>query len=401
VPSTTMTSPAFSRLEETSGRSTHVLKEFQPYTRAHSAEMQRFLKLKTGRQIQAEYVWIGGGGELRCKSKTISDYPKSPDDLPVWNFDGSSTKQAPGTDSEVLLKPRAFYPDPFRPNGDNILVMCDCFLPDPEKPDCLGAPIPTNTRAACLEMMEKVTAEEPWFGIEQEYTLFEPDGVTPFGWPKGGTPDRPQGPYYCSVGTENAYGRPVAEAHYKACLYAGIQISGINGEVMPGQWEYQVGPCTGIESGDQLYMSRYLLLRVTEQFGIRVSFDPKPIPGDWNGAGCHTNVSTKSMRRPGGWDVIKKAMERLGAPGKHAEHLAAYDLCGGEDNKRRLTGDLETSSPTQFSWGVANRGASVRIPRMTEKDGFGYFEDRRPSSDMDPYIVTSKIIETTVLPDFV
>ena len=209
---------------------------------------------------------------------------------------------------------------------------------DPDGPKGLGAAIPTNTRVKCAEIMEKVIGKEPWFGIEQEYTLFEPDRKTPYGWPKGGFPDRPQGPYYCSIGTENAYGRAVCEAHYKCCMYAGINISGINGEVMPGQWEYQVGPCTGMDSPDQLIISRYLLIRVCEQFGVVVSFDPKPIPGDWNGAGCHTNVSTNEMRAPGGYDKILVAMERLGAPGKQDEHIKAYDVSGGEDNKRRLTG---------------------------------------------------------------
>ena len=180
---------------------------------------------------------------------------------------------------------------------------------------------------------------------------------------------------------------------------AGINISGINGEVMPGQWEYQVGPCTGIDSPDQLIISRYLLIRVCEQFGVRVSFDPKPIPGDWNGAGCHTNVSTNDMRAPGGFSVIEKAMERLGADGKQEEHIKAYDISGGEDNKRRLTGAHETAPITKFSYGVANRGCSVRIPRMTEKEKCGYFEDRRPASNMDPYVVTGKIMETCVVPD--
>ena len=242
--------------------------------------------------------------------------------------------------------------------------------------------------------MEKVKATVPWFGIEQEYTLFEPDGVTPYGWPKGGEPG-PQGPYYCSAGTETAFGRPVVEAHYKCCLYAGLEISGVNGEVMPGQWEYQIGPCVGIASGDQHLVSKYLLNRVCEQFGIIVSYDPKPIPGDWNGAGCHTNVSTEEMRNPGGYAKIKVAMDRLGAPGKPDEHIAAY----GEGNERRLTGAHETASYKEFTWGVANRGCSIRIPRMTEKEGCGYFEDRRPSSNMDPYIVTGKIMETCVLPD--
>ena len=371
-----------------------------PYTKLSLDVQDRFLRLNQQGKVQAEYVWSGGSGELRCKTKTLSAMPKYPSDLPIWNFDGSSTEQAPGSDSEVLLKPCAIYPDPFRPGGDNIIVLCDCYVPDPERPDGVGDPIPTNSRAASKQLMDKVAQAEPWFGIEQEYTLFEPDGVTPYGWPKGGEPGA-QGPYYCSVGTENAFGRPVAEAHYKACMYAGVHISGINGDVMPGQWEYQVGPCTGIDAPDQLIISRYLLIRVAEQFGLIVSLDPKPIPGDWNGAGCHTNVSTKAMRASNGYDVILKAMERLGAPGKQEEHSKAYDINGGEDNKRRLTGRNETPSIETFSWGVANRSASVRIPRMTEKDKRGYFEDRRPSSNMDPYAVCGKLMETCVLPDFV
>lgn len=372
-----------------------------PFTKMSLDTQSKFLALESkGGAVQAEYVWIGGNGELRCKTKTLEKgKPASVDDLPVWNFDGSSTDQAPGDDSEVLLKPCAIFPDPFRPTGDNILVLADCYKPDPNGPKGLGEAIPTNTRNAAAAIFEKVAAHEPWFGIEQEYTIFEPDCKTPYGWPIDGMPRKPQGPYYCSVGTENAFGRVLAEIHYKCCLYAGIAISGINGEVMPGQWEYQVGPCEGIASGDQLTISRYLLLRCAEQLGVVVSFDPKPIPGDWNGAGCHTNVSTKSMREPGGYEVIKKAMERLGAPGKQEEHIAAYDPSGGLDNQRRLTGAHETASYKQFSWGVANRGCSIRIPRMTEKEGCGYFEDRRPASNMDPYVVTSKIMETTVLPD--
>jgi len=179
-------------------------------------------------------------------------------------------------------------------------------------------------------------------------------------------PPSPPGPYYCSIGTENAYGRHIAEAHYRACLYANIQISGINGEVLPGQWEYQVGPSVGIASGDQMWVSRYILQRVCEAFGVIVSLDPKPIPGDWNGSGCHTNFSTEPMRQPGGFTVIIDALEKLRA--RHAEHIAAY----GEGNERRLTGKHETASMDSFSYGVANRGASCRIPRAAEKDGVGF-----------------------------
>lgn len=349
--------------------------------------LNTYLSLPQGPKIQAEYVWIGGSGrpdDLRSKTKTIEGPVKSIDELPVWNFDGSSTGQAPGKDSEVYLKPVAIYPDPFR-RGDNIIVLCETCLPDGKL-----TPIPSNTRNAAEKIMTQAAAHEPWFGIEQEYTLFHRDRRTPFGWPLNGYP-RPQGPYYCGAGTENAFGRRVVEAHYRACLYAGIKISGVNAEVMPGQWEYQVGPCVGIESPDQVVMARYIMLRVCEDFGVCVSFDPKPIDGDWNGTGCHTNYSTKEMREEGGWDKIIAAIEKLGK--KHQEHIAVY----GAGNDRRLTGAHETAPITKFSYGVAHRGASVRIPRTAKIEGKGYFEDRRPAANMDPYVVTSKIVHTTIL----
>jgi glutamine synthetase len=332
----------------------------------------------------------------------------------------------------VLLVPVRMFPDPFR-GAPNILVLCECVAPD-------MVPIPTNTRRAAYEAFEKKKGEVPWFGLEQEYTLFHADKVTPLGWPKGGYPG-PQGPYYCSVGTENAFGRLVMEAHYKCCLYAGVKISGVNGEVLPGQWEYQIGPCTGIESGDHSWMARFLMYRVAEDFGVCVSFDPKPIPGDWNGSGMHSNFSTQTMREEGGYTAIIAAVEKLGL--KHKEHIAAY----GEGNERRLTGKHETASINKFGYGVADRGKSIRIPRDAEREKKGYFEDSeccvgggvcrtphvlsfrahylpssmppffnpnthahtfftppplpflsgRPAANADPYVVTAMIFKTTCL----
>jgi len=235
--------------------------------------------------------------------------------------------------------------------------------------------------------MDQAKDQVPWFGLEQEYTLFDADG-SPFGWPKGGFPG-PQGPYYCGVGTGKVFARDLIEAHYRACLYAGINISGINAEVMPAQWEFQVGPCEGISMGDHLWMARFLLTRVAEEWGVKVSFHPKPLTGEWNGAGCHSNFSTKAMREPGGMKYIEEAIEKLSK--RHDEHIAVY----GEDNDMRLTGRHETGHISTFSSGVANRGASIRIPRHVATQGYGYLEDRRPASNVDPYRVTGAIVETT------
>ncbi|KAK8518512.1 hypothetical protein V6N12_017659 [Hibiscus sabdariffa] len=336
-------------------------------------------------KIIAEYIWIGGSGlDTRSKSRTIAKPVQHPSELPKWNYDGSSTGQAPGEDSEVILYPQAIFKDPFR-GGNNILVICDTYTP-------AGEPIPTNKRHKAAEIFsnKKVVDEVPWFGIEQEYTLLQQNVKWPLGWPVGGYPG-PQGPYYCGAGADKSFGRDISDAHYKACLYAGINISGTNGEVMPGQWEYQVGPSVGIEAGDHIWCSRYILERITEQAGVVLSLDPKPIEGDWNGAGCHTNYSTKSMREEGGFEVIKKAILNLSL--RHKEHISAY----GEGNERRLTGKHETASINTFSWGVANRGCSIRVGRDTEKNGKGYLEDRRPASNMDPYVVTGLLAETTIL----
>ncbi|CAK9203119.1 unnamed protein product [Sphagnum troendelagicum] len=343
------------------------------------------LSLEDKPEIIAEYIWIGGSGtDLRSKARTLPGPVTDPLELPKWNYDGSSTGQAPGEDSEVILYPQAIFKDPFR-RGNNILVICDAYTPQ-------GDAIPTNKRAGAADIFSKkeVAEEETWFGLEQEYTLLQKDVNWPLGFPLGGFPP-PQGPYYCGIGAEKAFGRDLVNAHYKACLYAGIQISGVNGEVMPGQWEFQVGPALGISAADQLWAARYILERITEIAGVVLSLDPKPIEGDWNGAGCHTNYSTKSMREEGGYAIIVEAINKLGL--RHKEHIASY----GEGNERRLTGRLETADINSFSWGVANRGASIRVGRDTKKEGKGYFEDRRPASNMDPYVVTSMIANTTIL----
>ncbi|HUP75565.1 MAG TPA: glutamine synthetase GlnII [Acidimicrobiales bacterium] len=326
---------------------------------------------------RAEYIWIDGTEPIplmRSKTKILDDGEQPG----IWGFDGSSTNQAPGNNSDCVLKPGFICPDPIR-KGPNVLVLCEVLLPDTFEPHA------TNTRAACTAVAEKYKAHESLFGIEQEYTFFK-DG-RPLGFPAAGYP-APQGPYYCGVGADEVFGRDIVEAHTTACIDAGLAISGTNAEVMPGQWEFQIGPVGPVEVSDHLWMGRYLLYRVAEDFGVNASIIAKPMRGDWNGAGAHTNFSTKAMRN--GWDPIINACEALGAPGKPMEHIAGYGV-GTED---RLTGHHETAHWTEFKYGVSDRGASIRIPWQVAKDKKGYVEDRRPNANMDPYVVTRLITNT-------
>jgi len=327
--------------------------------------------------IRAEYIWLDGTQptkQLRSKTKIL----ESANDISDWGYDGSSTGQADGTASDCVLKPVFNCPDPIR-GGDNILVMCEVYSAN-------GNPHPTNTRALARAVEDKFASHEALFGIEQEYTMMD-DGW-PAGFPRGGYAG-PQGPYYCGVGTGKIVGRDIAERHMDACLKAGLKISGINAEVMPGQWEFQIGPAGTLEVGDHLWIARWLLHRIAEDFDITISIDAKPMKGDWNGAGCHTNYSTKAMREDGGIAVINAACEKLGK--EVAKHLAVY----GSGIEERLTGAHETASYKEFLYGVGNRAASIRIPLHVSQNGKGYLEDRRPNANIDPYEVARVMVETT------
>ncbi|XP_033981895.1 glutamine synthetase-like [Trematomus bernacchii] len=355
-------------------------------SRLNKAVRQQYMSLPQGERVQVTYIWIDGSGEgLRNKTRTLDVEPQTIDDIPEWNFDGSSTYQAEGSNSDMYLVPVRMFRDPFT-QDPNKLVLCEVLKYN-------RLPAETNHRMSCNKVMEEIKEHIIWFGMEQEYTLLGIDGH-PYSWPTNGFPG-PQGPYYCGVGADTCFGRDIVECHYKACLYAGVNIYGSNAEVMPSQWEYQVGPCEGIEMGDQLWVSRFLLHRVCEDFGVVATLDPKPMTGNWNGAGCHTNVSTKQMREEGGLEFIEQAIEKLGK--RHKEHIRMYDPNGGKDNVRRLTGRHETASIHDFSAGVANRAASIRIPRQVGQEKKGYFEDRRPSANCDPYAVTKVIAYTCLL----
>jgi glutamine synthetase len=340
--------------------------------------------------ILAEYIWLDGAvpvRKLRSKTRVVdapAGRPVAIDDLPVWNFDGSSTYQASGDNSDLMLAPVRVVADPVR-GGANILVLCEVMNAD-------GTPHETNARARLRAVLDAGAADaEPYFGFEQEYALLR-DG-RPLGFPTDGEPP-PQGPYYCSVGSEVAFGRPIVEAHTKACLDAGLMLYGINGEVLPGQWEFQIG-YRGTEKadplvvGDHLWIARWLLHRIAESHGVEVSFDQKPVKGDWNGSGKHTNFSTYAMRDPmTGAAAIRDAIAALST--RHSEHVAVY----GAGIEERLTGAHETCSVREFKSGVADRGCSIRIPRHVATAGHGYLEDRRPGANADPYAVAARILET-------
>jgi glutamine synthetase len=331
-------------------------------------------------KIKAEYIWMDGKqptAKLRSKTKILSQSVATLEDIPDWAFDGSSTKQAEGSFSECILKPVYNIPDPVR-GGENILVLCEVLNPD-------GTAHKSNTRARLREVAEKYKDQGALFGIEQEYTFFK--GNQPLGWPDKGFP-APQGGYYCGVGSDEVFGRDIVEDHLSACLSAGLSVSGINAEVMPAQWEFQIGPLAPIEVADQLWLGRWLLYRVAENYRVSATLYPKPIKGDWNGAGAHTNFSTKIMRDPGGLEMIKTACEKLGK--RHKEHIAVY----GAHNEERLTGLHETCSIHEFRYGIGDRGASVRIPASVASRGCGYLEDRRPAANCDPYQVCAAILET-------
>jgi glutamine synthetase len=327
---------------------------------------------------QAEYIWIDGHQPtpmLRSKTKILKDSVKTP---PIWGFDGSSTEQATGDKSDCMLKPVFTCKDPIR-GGKNILVLCEVML------TTTGAPHPTNTRAALVETSKKYAAHEMIFGIEQEYTFMRLNG-RPLGFPEESGEPAPQGPYYCGVGAGRVMGREIIEDHTFACIEAGLMIEGTNAEVMPGQWEYQIGAADAITVSDHLIVARWLMERIAEDYDVVVSLDAKPQKGDWNGAGAHTNFSTKAMRQS--YVAIEAACEALSK--RVDEHVNNY----GHDIQSRLTGKHETAPWNQFSFGVSHRGASVRIPWSVARDKKGYAEDRRPNANCDPYTVTRLLIDT-------
>ena len=327
-----------------------------------------------------EYLWLDGctPTTIRSKTKVVKEFYHRNHEAPewgfdpLWGFDGSSTQQANGDNSDCVLKPIKTYINPLEENST--IILCEVYNVD-------TSPHVSNTRKKLIDTLED--GDEEWVGFEQEYTLFNNKTRKPLGWPEIGTPP-PQGDYYCG---RNA-GESISKEHLDACIDAGISICGTNAEVMLGQWEYQIGAGRAVDMSDDLWVARWLLERICEQYDVTVSLNPKPIEGDWNGAGCHTNFSTKEMREDDGYDKIIEACEKLSK--NPQEHIDVY----GVDNNKRLTGLHETCSITEFRYGISYRGASIRIPWQVGVEKRGYLEDRRPSANCDPYLVSQKLIET-------
>jgi len=331
-------------------------------------------------KAKLEYIWLDGHSptqNLRSKTQLRDNFEGSLEECPMWNFDGSSTEQAEGSDSDCLLKPVCIFADPDRHNA--YLVMTEVLNAD-------GTPHASNGRATIDD-----DDDDFWFGFEQEYFLWDNDHNLPPGFPPGGYPG-PQGPYYCSVGARNAYGRDCVEEHLDLCIEAGINVEGINAEVAAGQWEFQVFAKSAKRAGDETWLARYLLERTGEKYGYSINWHPKPLGRDldWNGSGMHANFSNSAMRDEGKEEIFTAICESFG--NNIERHIAVY----GAENDQRLTGLHETQAIDLFSYGISDRGASIRIPATTVSDGWkGRLEDRRTASNADPYKVAAAIVKTT------
>jgi len=326
-------------------------------------------------KVRLEYVWIDGytpEPNLRSKIKIV-DYEQIKNCLvlnnfPEWNFDGSSTLQAEGNSSDCILIPVRHY---FYDHTNTIYVLCEVMNSD-------GTPHETNTRSKL-----NGDQEDLWFGFEQEYFIYDRKNKCILGHDENNL--EPQGKYYCGVG-EYVVGRDFVEEHMDMCLKYGIDITGVNAEVALGQWEYQVLSKGKLKGGDDLWMTRYFLYKISEKYNYGINLHPKPLKyGEWNGSGLHTNFSNDIMRNEGGEEYFKSIFTSF--ENRHKEHIESY----GSDNNLRLTGNFETQSIDKFSWGVSDRGASIRVPKTTADNWKGYLEDRRPGSNADPYKIINEI----------
>jgi glutamine synthetase len=328
---------------------------------------------------RVEYIWLDGDTPLpKLRSKT--KYVDISGGVPSWNFDGGSTKQGTLSDSDRNLTCVRTYEDPFNEGG--YLALCEVFYQSVERPECILNPHESNMRRFLSETVEDCPGI--LVGFEQEFTLMDARTNDPLGFALA---PKEQGQYYCGVGRKNIVGRFLIDEFEARCVSAGIDLYGVNAEVMPGQWEFQTNAADPVKAADDLWVCRYILDRITENMPILVSYDPKPHEA-FNGAGCHTNISTERMRES--FREVDYEGLLLLLKGAHKDYIK---VCG-EGLDKRLTGDCETSDYMEFSWGIGDRGASVRIPTKVYEDGAGYIEDRRPCANIDPYQLLFSLIST-------
>ena len=325
----------------------------------------------------SNYIQQYGNHYISCYDNRKLDIIKK---IPLWNYDGSSTGQGNVDNSEVILVPVNFIKHPFIDNA--FLVLC-CNR------NCDGVPVVGNSRFnAASKFQDKANRDKcVWFGLEQEFFFFDKETKKPVEW-KGHNQIK-QGEYYCGVNRSSSIERSIMTDLICIADKVGLTISGINQEVAPAQWEYQIGPVEGVEAGDQMVFAKYILYMLCEKHGLYASFHPKPLSGEWNGSGCHVNISTMDMReRDDGYQIILSAIARIGED--HSNFIENY--CGN-NNHMRLTGSHETSDPNTFTYGVGSRDSSVRIPYDTLREKKGYFEDRRPGSSIDYYKTIAKYLD--------
>lgn len=327
--------------------------------------------------LYLEYVWTGLENKIYSKVRILNEYSISLENIPIWNFDGSSTNHSNTDNSDIYLKPVKIYKHPFL--DDKIcsyLVLCECLNND-------MTPHKINYRDQLIKLEEKYKDKKYLFGIEQEYAVFEKT-VNNMLSPYGGYSYEQTG--YCATNGNNVFKkmRDLVVEHTLLCIKAGIKIFGNNLEVANSSAEFQIGTCDMITCCDDLIMARFILYVLSEKYDAIISLHPKPFGDNYNGSGCHTNLSSEDMRN----DIkyIYEACEKLKL--KHGENNKFF----GDYNELRLTGKHETSDINHFSYGVADRTATVRIPLSVFNDQKGYMEYRFPASNLEPYLGINKLI---------
>ena len=334
-----------------------------------------------------EYIWIDANNHFRSKTRLITNsLIINLSSVPNWNYNGSSTGQTDSDNSEVTLIPVFLCPDPFRLQNHK-LVYCITYHD--------GKALENNYYNKAINIFDTVSVGfyKPWFGMEQEFFIMDKISKMPVEYSK----NNKQGKYYCNIDECPKVERKIMEEFLSKAIDANLNICGINAEAAQGQWEFQIGPCLGIEIGNHMMIARYILCRVAHEHHCTIDFSPKPLGNDWNGSGCHINYSTFHTRSGNqdknqtGLDVIHdyiKSLEKV-----HHEMIQCY----GKDNELRMTGHHETASISDFSHSVGGTTTSIRIGKNVEKNKYGYFEDRRPAANCDPYLVSCLLFYHTCI----